>query len=483
MSNIDAEIQERMTKVLGVRLRTADELHAWLRVYLGLNVPRHAVCAGHDAPFDYVQTAYFEPAQDMVVWAPRGGGKTTLGAAVTLLELLHKPGVQVRILGGSLEQSMKMWECLKDEFDRVAPHLIESERRGGGGARMLRLTNLSRAGILAQSQRAVRGLRVQKLRCDEVEMFDPAVWEAAQLVTRSAQCGQMVRGVVEAMSTFHQPWGLMSKVIESARQNGTKLLKWCIVDVMEPCPEERDCKTCVLWEDCGGVAKTRCDGFMSIDDLIRQKHRVSIEMWRSEMLCHRPSVQGAVFPRFSAEEHVGENIEFATPRAAVQLAMDFGFASPFVCLWVVETEGGKTFVVDEYVQEGRMLHEHLEVIEARQWGRAKVISCDPAGNSRNEQTAQSNVSLLRQRGYTVRSRKSAIADGIEMIRLALHPAAGAATLVIARRCRQLIESMQKYHYAPGGSEVPVKDGADHCVDALRYYFVNRGGNGVTWRRY
>ena len=45
---------------------------------------------------------------------------------------------------------------------------------------------LSPAGVLAQSQRSVRGLRVQKLRCDEVELFDPAVWEAAQLTTRSA---------------------------------------------------------------------------------------------------------------------------------------------------------------------------------------------------------------------------------------------------------------------------------------------------------
>jgi hypothetical protein len=130
-----------------------------------------------------------------------------------------------------------------------------------------------------------------------------------------------------------------------------------------------------------------------------------------------------------------------------------------------------------------MLHEHLEVIESRPWGRAKVIACDPAGNSRNEQTAQSNVTMLKQRGYTVRSRKSAIADGIEMIRLALHPAAGAATLFISGQCKKLIESMEKYHYAPGGSELPVKDGADHCVDALRYYFVNRGGSGVRSRKY
>jgi hypothetical protein len=42
-----------------------------------------------------------------------------------------------------------------------------------------------------------------------------------------------------------------------------------------------------------------------------------------------------------------------------------------------------------------------------------------------------------------------------------------------RAVQKLIEAMEKYHYAPGGSEVPVKDGSDHAVDALRYFFVNR----------
>ncbi len=38
------------------------------------------------------------------------------------------------------------------------------------------MKNGAKAAVLAQSQRAVRGLHVQKLRCDEVEMFDPQVW-------------------------------------------------------------------------------------------------------------------------------------------------------------------------------------------------------------------------------------------------------------------------------------------------------------------
>ncbi len=165
------------------------------------------------------------------------------------------------------------------------------------------------------------------------------------------------------------------------------------------------------------------------------------------------------------------------------MGMDFGFANPFVCLWIVSYANGVTHVVDEYVQEARMLHEHLAVIESREWPRAKIIASDPAGNGRNDQTAESNINFLKRRGYTVRARGSRIVDGIEMIRLALKPAAGEPTLFISDKCQHLIKAMEAYHYPAGGGELPVKDGWDHCVDALRYYFVNREGNVARWRKY
>src|SRR5688500_2643360 len=149
---------------------TDDDLHAWLVKHLDINVPRLPVCAGHQAPFDYVRDAFAEPAKDLVVWAPRGGGKTRLAAAVSVLDLLYKPGTAVRILGGSLEQSLKMWDHLVPDLQRVLGDQFDERwaRR-----RTIRLPNGSSAAVLTQSQRAVRGLRIQKLRCDEVESFRP----------------------------------------------------------------------------------------------------------------------------------------------------------------------------------------------------------------------------------------------------------------------------------------------------------------------
>jgi hypothetical protein len=279
----------------------------------------------------------------------------------------------------------------------------------------------------------------------------------------------------------------MQRIIDEANQRGTRLIQWCILEVLQRCPKSRDCATCPLWDDCRGIAKTRCRGFFSIDDAIRMKQRVSRQTWESEMLCRRPSVEGCVFPDFDPQVHVrtappGPDMDLHEPELA--LAIDFGFAAAFVCLWVRSDSLGRVFVIDEHVLGQQTVPEHIIHIEKRPWGRPRLVACDPAGSARNEQTSMSNISLLRQAGYVVRYRKSLIVDGLEMIRAALRPASGEPRLFVHPRCKKLIRAMQEYHYPPRGGETPEKDGThDHLVDALRYYFVNRPTNGSPPRRY
>ena len=445
----------------------ADALYDWVRLHAHLIVPRIPVCPGHQAPFAYLSHAYFEPARDLVVWAPRGGGKTRLGALATLLDLLHKPGCQVRILGGSLDQSLRMWEHLAPDLAR----LVDSDIVGRTTSRQVTMSNGSAAAVLTQSQRAVRGLRVQKLRCDEVELFDEAIWQAAQLVTRSRAEPTPIAGVIEAISTLHAPHGLMQRIVDRAIAAGTPVLKWCLLDVLEACSPERQCSACDLRDDCHGVARNRCHGYIAIDDAIRMKRRASRETWESEMLCLRPSRRNAVFPHFDPAIHVKAD---QPSTGSVSLAIDFGFANPFACLWLRTDPDGRTFVVDEYVQEHRMMQEHITEIRSRPWGKVLRIACDPAGAGPNEQTAISNVALLRSHGFKVHYRKSRIVDGLELIRAALRPAAGQPTLFIHPRCTRLIRAMESYRYPDTPSESPLKDGEhDHLIDALRYHYVNR----------
>ena len=170
-------------------------------------------------------------------------------------------------------------------------------------------------------------------------------------------------------------------------------------------------------------------------------------------------------------------------RQGLYLGIDFGFHNPFVCLWIWRDRFGRTLVIDEYVQSEREVDGHIEEIKSRQHGPVRKIGCDPAGSARNEQTGVSNVQKFRAAGFKVSFKASRIVDGLEMIRAGLRSGTGAATLFIHPRCKQLIQAMRAYRYGKGRDENPLKDGPDHLVDALRYYFVNRDGGEVEGRVY
>jgi len=465
---------------------TANQLHAWLRLVVNVDVPRLPMEADHQAPFDYLLHTFFEhkPAQaprDCVVWANRGGGKTFLGAVATMLDLVFKPGIEVRILGGSLEQSQRMHAHLRDLFARPALRPLLAGRITD---RRVRLRNGSLCEVLAQSQASVRGVRPQKIRCDEVELFDSDIWRAAQLVTRSKQCGPTyVHGAVEALSTMHRAHGLMAEVLadaapiddsqleDQASPPRRRLFRWSVLDVLERCPPARPCQPCELLEECGSRAKDAA-GFFTIDDALRAKARSSESVWRAEMLCQTPRRDDLVLPEFDRSVHVGA---FEPPMSGEWIAgVDFGFRSPTVILWAKVDEQGTVRIVDERTRQGVILHEHLQELLAGAWPRPAWVGVDPAGRQRNDQTGLSAVTAMRRAGLTVRDRRCSVEQGLRLIRARLAPATGGPTLFVHTRCENLIHSLQTYHYPPEKPESrePVKDGADHAVDALRYLVVN-----------
>jgi len=101
---------------------------------------------------------------------------------------------------------------------------------------------------------------------------------------------------------------------------------------------------------------------------------------------------------------------------------------------------------------------------------------DPAGRQKESTSGAACTELLAAGGIQCNWRASTITEGIELIRAALDPTDGQPTIAIDPGCSNLIDAMLNYHYARGdrgGRDNPVKDGPDHPIDALRYFFVNR----------
>jgi hypothetical protein len=473
-----------------------------------MDVPGCAICEGHDAPMDYLWHSYSadfaglpgaasrnEPA-DCIVWAGRGGGKTKLAAAATLLDSIFKPGCKTRILAGSLDQSCRMYEYLReyleDGFAEFVKGKVQEEK--------CRFVNGSDVEVLSHSARDVRGRHIHKLRCDEVELFRPEVFATAQFITKSSGA---IRGALEVFSTMHQPYGIMQRLIDAAGRlevcgglrayptkleslwrmgySPAKLFRWCLWEVIEKCGPERTCSQCSLWGDCGGRAK-QAAGYLKIDDVIDQMRRSSRAGFETEMLCLRPKLDNVVFAEFEPTVHIAE-VEYDA-NLPMYRAMDFGYANPFVCLWIQVDAAGVVRVINEYVKVRATIAENAaEVLRRTPGGEAagstsspsKVAGtfCDPAGASRNDITGTSAVRELAAMGIRCKYRSSAILEGIELIRRALKAGDGQSRLVISPKCQRLIEAMRCYHYPQRGGEMPEKDGVyDHPIDALRYFFVN-----------
>jgi len=496
------------------------DLKNYVKVFLGIDVPDRRICPEHNSPMDYLWHSFTadipilratgdgrrETANgDCVVWANRAGGKTELAAVATLLDCIFKSDCRVRILGGSGEQSGRMYEYLTGFINNGFDEFLA----GPALKTKCRFTNGSSIEVLTQSATSVRGQHIQKLRCDEVELFDEDVFAAAKFTTQSLvrrspvlrsslakQGGEggtdNIIAAMETISTMHRPYGLMQKIVSNARKFGTPVFKWCVWEVIEKCTD-RNCSQCPLWCDCQGKAK-QAEGYLKIDDCITQMRRASRAGWEAEMLCKRPSLENVVFDEFDPAIHV-KPIDY-DPNLPLYRSLDFGFVNPFVCLWIqvdpapLWCGGGVVVrVLDEYIRSRATIDVHATELKNRiPVGEEKVAAtfCDPAGAGVNDVTGTSIVRELRSLGIQVRFRRSGILEGIELIRRAIRSGDGQSSFIISPRCPRLIEALQCYHYPDAGiesNELPLKDGLyDHPIDALRYFFINYARNPKTASR-
>lgn len=416
-----------------------------------------------------------------------------MGAVATLLDMVFKPGIEIRVLGGSMDQSKRMHTHLKRLLDPRRNPALASMVDGSMTEKRIRFRNGSEVELLAQSQASVRGTRVQKLRCDEVELFDRDVWDAAQLVTRSkairlADGSELeVTGSIECLSTMHVPHGLMRALVDSAREGARRVFRWGVVDVLGKCGEEHECGACALSPECGGRAKERDAagqgaGHVSVRDAISMKGRVSQNTWDAEMLCLATKRSDTVFSEYDEKVHLFDH-EIDMPGVTWVGGMDFGFRAPTVYLWALLDLRGDLWIMDERVETGRLLSEHAKAIVegtgkrvGHKWPLPTWIGADPAGNNRNDQSGLGNTQILGISGVEMKTKRLLLQQGLELVRARLLPAGENAKprLYVHARCTVLRECLEKYHYAADKpySMEPVKDGYDHAVDALRYLVQN-----------
>lgn len=286
---------------LCVAPRTKEHFFWWIKNFFNFEIPwaYEKTCENHSFPLDAMWNAYAEKVSFSIWLANRGGGKTFNLSILTFLESIFKPKCGINFLGGSLEQSQKAIGYLTEfwAMERAPRHLLETGRVAGRG---YHLTNGSWVRALAASPKSVRGSHQAKLRIDEVDEVDKKIYDA------SLGQPKTMHGIPENIivsSTLHQPFGLMSEIVDNRNEIGAKLYSWCVEEVREPY------------------------GFWSDEEIERKKRQTTIAMFESEYLCKRPKIGDTIFDFESVDRAYqrGKNEHFQA-KVFTEAGIDWGYS-------------------------------------------------------------------------------------------------------------------------------------------------------------
>ena len=190
--------------VLGRGPRSDDELYELVKTLWGKTIPRHKVCAEHDAPFDAFAAAYFRRGSSILIHGSRGlSGKSVL-MSILGLTVAAVRGSDVNIVGGSLNQSINIHNTIRDAWDyENAPSYMVKEE----SATKIQLYNKAKIMPLTASQKSVRGPHPPTLLLDEIDEMDLPILDAAlgQPLPQENWQGEIIRPQTTMSSTWQYP--------------------------------------------------------------------------------------------------------------------------------------------------------------------------------------------------------------------------------------------------------------------------------------
>jgi len=468
-----------------------DELHRFIRIALGFDIPRKVITLGHRSPFEFVADLFFERAKTALGFANRTGGKTCNIAILNFLDMLFKPGCEIANAGATRDQAKRCFtyflafldlEWFKEFTSRYAQKtgkkfvtkMIQEETLFATKAKQQ---------IITATDKGVRGPHPHKARMDEVDEIEWSILQTGISMARSdprnIRGRKRILGQNAFTSTRQKARGSMQRLLDEAPTRGIAVYQWNVWEVLERC--QRRCfddpkhGTCPIYVYCEGRAHD-CAGFYPIDDFIEKARNLDPERFATEWLNEKPSSARLVYPMFDTKHILTERDLFNRfgvtyprmewPRVC---GVDFGGGptSPFVYLKICEMPDRAFLVFYEYVAFQRVMRDHAKAIkESPLYTRGEWNFTD--------HDAQERIELKDHRIQTRPANKSVL-PGIDYVKELLlgYPPDLKPRLYVFEQCPFVISEFGAYHWKtrPDGtvdkSGNPAKE-HDHSMDALRY---------------
>jgi hypothetical protein len=357
------QAQQQLEQQLAVHgPQTDDELHEWLKFELGIDIPKVAVCEGHNAPFEFLADLYFERVEAALGVANRGGAKTFLVAVLHWLNSRFKPGCESCTFGAIEAQSFRAYAHLKgwiyDENGEKKDEIVSSLMKE------TLFTNGSKIEVLGSTPDAVNGPHPQKAHADEIELMrDDTFRESRNMtVSKKLKDGRVLIPQDILTSTRKGPSGRVQQLIneiEEAIAHGykppRKLYMWCIKETagqVKNCqvarpdlPEKLKCPCNVIkrgeWENgeprtmdqiCNGdFYKSR--GWQPYGDIVKQFTENDRETFEAQVLCDKPEMRWHYVPNWRDEKHLIRDFEPDPANGPIFMAVDWGGTNPHAVTW------------------------------------------------------------------------------------------------------------------------------------------------------
>jgi len=176
-----------------------------------------------------------------------------------------------------------------------------------------------------------------------------------------------------------------------------------------------------------------------------------------------------IFYSFSREHNV-RPYEGEDPRI-VYIGQDFNVG--FMTAVIFSLKDDVLHAVDEIVLTSSNTDEMVEEIKRRYGNKKIFVFPDPSSKAlKSSASGRSDISILSNAGFIVKApnRHTPVRDTINAVNSMLLSASGERRMFFDPRCKQTIESMDRWEYKEG-SMVPDKNGAvdySHLCDCVRY---------------
>jgi hypothetical protein len=483
-----------------------DELHAWIKETLEVDIPRVAVCPEHDAPFDFIADMFFDRVDAALVMANRGGGKSYLAAIWNFSNCYWTANIECLAVGAIEIQAKRVYSHIKQFQNKAAKGKIASttisETLWKEGQKME---------IVTGSLSSVNGPHSQRVHRDEIELMDKKVYDESLQIERAKTIGgKEIKSQTLLTSTRKTSDGLMQELLDECedavregRKPPFKVYKFCIkecISQQKGCrvaypdlPEDQKCNCNEVqkgeWREgeprtfdqiCGG-AFSRSEGFIPLDDAQKTFAKSSKAMWEAQQECKRPYVEDISLENFSRERHGIRGFELDPANGPVYNAIDFGGSNPHAVLWgqvlnyEVEVfdynsipkrlpEGSLVLFSEIYISEiGNVKLADLIVAREREW-KMKHPRYRVAGRFADPQAKAAKLDFRHHDPPLICSWPAITRDREEHYKRIRDRVDDFTLFVDLDACPMFVEEVEAWH-------IDVKK-FDHAVDAGMYLVSN-----------